>query len=264
MNSNILVVILSRNITRQMYDNYSKIFNNHYELLFISENETNLYKDNIVYYDFLKLLNIKGNYQNLDNISEFSCYDAFFYYLNNKKLSYDHYWLINSDTYIDPIYGINFLKSFNEVNVDFITFGNYYSKKYINNEIEILPDQKYWEKYDKTFKSSVIRSSCNALCRISKKFTKHIDNYRKSNKNFINNSVLFPSIVKTHNLKQIVYTKPLKNILIDHTIKFYKPKNGFEAVNFFNRIKNLVHLVNTSSNIIIYPFPNWFKYFTVE
>jgi hypothetical protein len=262
MNSSTVAIIITKNISLKLYNSYSKIFKNCYPVLFISENKTDLDKPDILYYDNFKLLNIHGNYQNLDKSTEFSCYDAFFFYAINNKLKYNHYWLIDADTYIHPVHGVKFLQSYDFENVDFITFAEYYSKKYINEEIQVLDNKNYWQIYVDSFKPVNIRSSCNVICRISKKFISHIDGYRKNNNKFLPNNILFPSIAKAHNLKQIVYTKPLKNILINSNKKFNKPKNGFDKVNLYKTLKKLDDLANNTGNIVIYPFPEWFKHYT--
>jgi len=229
---NTLIIILTRMVTAKSYSLYHRYFRK-FPLLFISDFEGYLEKDDIFYYP-TEILE-KENFYGMSTFKKISAWDKLIYHLkfNNNFL---YYWIIEDDVYFNNQIENIILKN-NHYDEDFITTS--WTKEYLNNDFYY-----HWTLGKDYFFISELYSSINVLCRISNDLLQLILNFQEENKRLLFHEILFISLIKKYGLK-------LKEINLNNTLLYCS--SYFKI----NDKKQLLNKILEEKINIYHPFKNW-------
>ena len=186
-----IILILSTQVTTNMYNKYSSLLGNNDKLYFISDNEANCNeKDNIIHYETDE--SMKLGYYDMHSYIKCCAWDKSVRYIFENKMTdnnWKYVWFIEDDTYIDDkfnqiIEGIN--DSYKDI--DLLIFG--WHKCYMTDN----NDWDHWSKGLKYFDKEKLCSSINQFCRVSKELLSHILEFKNEHNSLAFHEVLFASI----------------------------------------------------------------------
>lgn len=198
-----LIIILTKLVTAKMYSIYSRFFR---KLPFIIITDYKSYIDYPNIFTFNDDTLFEQFFTNLSHTKDINAWDKMLYYLS-KYNKYDFYWIIQDNIALsNNIEG--FIFSNNKEKQDLLFFSNY------KQQIDI-PNDKIWDDYKKYFFLNELSHSYNFFSRISKELVYKIISFKNEHNKFINNQILFLSIVKKYDLsfKNIIH----KQVIINNT-----------------------------------------------
>lgn len=187
-------IVISKEVVKNMYNSYSEIIKD--DLIFISDNQSSLTRNNIIHYDS-KLMKEKG-FTNMHSNIEVTSWDKVFYYIQINELlkKYEYIWIIEDDCFINKKLFDSFIEKYNDNNEDLILFG-----WYKNKNIDKWPHwKKNINKNKKFFKDTNLRASINQICRMSSKLIEETLKLREKHNTFCFHELQFASIVQEQNL----------------------------------------------------------------
>ena len=200
MKKNIMVLILSKKVTKTMYDKYSEYIKN-YDLCFITDIKSYLSHKNIIYYPTDKT--IRDGYSHMTSFKKCSAWDKCIKYINENN-NYDYYWILEDDVYINNTFE-NIIGKYDKDPYDFIYSS--WLKSYDEGK-----NWSHWNKGYKYFKKKNLNSSINQFCRLSKELIIKIIKFKNKYKRLIFHEILIVTLVVIN--KMIKHKIDHKNISI--------------------------------------------------
>jgi len=236
MSEKIIIIILCRMVTINMYHIYHRYFNNNdFEIIFISDYPGYLNKNNIIYIDDEEMK--KQQFINMTTFKKFSSWDKAMFYLSNRFFNY--FWIIEDDVYLNSNIS-DFIKNINSSNYhDLITFS--WIKKYneIDNYIHFIKGKDF-------FLTNELGASLNVFCRISSKLLDRILEFNMNNNTLIFHEVLLISLCYRYNMK-------ISNFR-ENTVVLYSGKS------YNLEKKELIDFLENNNKICYHPFKKWWNY----
>lgn len=234
------VLIISKKVTLNMYNMYSRVINKN--LFFISDKPPEIKRDNIFYYDN-KLMNMKG-FNNMHNIIQNTSWDKVFYHLQ-KNLNYDYYWIIEDDVYLNERKFNNFVDSYLNNDSELLLFGWYKSYKDKHKWV-------HWYKNEGAFKEYELKSAITQVVRLSNKMIKKILEFQEINKKFIFHEILIASIASRNKLKHTLINRKDIHLTSLESSSLLKVNYKNNKADMLDKIKN--------NMIMVHPFKNWYDF----
>jgi len=232
--SKIIIIILCRMVTLKMYQIYHRIFNNFdFELIFISDYQGYLKKDNIIFISDEEMSQKK--FYNMTTFKKFSAWDKAIFYLSNRF--FDYFWILEDDVYLNNDFG-DILKEIQLKNKeDLINFS--WIKKYSDN-------YQHWEKGKQFFFMNELGASLNVICRISSELLDRILEFNLENNSLMFHEVLLISLC-------LKFELPINNIRRNDIVLYSGTSYELEK-------ENLINFLEENKKICYHPFKNWYNY----
>lgn len=240
---NELFIILSKCVSKNMYDKYSKTLKGK-NIIFISDKTPLIQKNNIFHYEDQEL-KIR-DFKNLHSKIEISSWDKSFYHIVKTNTNYDYYWFIEDDCYVNDNNSV-FFKKCETIKCDLLVFGWYKEFK-----------KDYWNRWKNAktnyFDKNVLASSINQIARLSKQLIQEILLVKETLNRFVFHEIMFASTAKKQKLKIVFYKNTSIHLSALHQnsilYKKYKNKLNKNTMNDIQKKYMLVHPLKWWYNVL--------------